>query len=255
MRMRRLGEYIPKCSLVVYDQPLLVRHIEYSRRAGIENIYISVSERDESIIHEIIKRISNVNIQLLVDKEQKGPAWALFKLSKILCDLSCYFLLGDIYLEDDNFILNISEENPDSTILNTLIENDRSKMSAGCNVIVKGKKVTKIVEKPPVENIEGNIGWTGVTYLSKSFFATLGCMKEKEFKYSYKHIGELYQHFLELGMPFSHCLEKGRVINLTNPDDLLCANLIEFNKIRKIRPESMKSSWDKVSAVLKTVGS
>lgn len=66
---------------------------------------------------------------------------------------------------------------------------------------------------------------------------------------NFKHTGEIYQRFLERGLPVSHVMETGQVCNLTTPNDLALANMIELRKIYQLRPQEMKDSWERIKKV------
>lgn len=246
MRMRRLGELLPKCSLVAYDQPLLVRQIESCRKSGVDDVYVSISPESESIVRSILKSLSKeMSIHVLLDEEGTGPIPALRSASKQLRDRGSLFFLGDIYLEHDDFACHAGTNGADALILDTQIQPDIDLIQAGCNVRVDGDRITEICEKPAREAIVGNICWTGVSYLPPSFFSYVDKLEQQGKISSLTHIGDLYQLALREGLPITHFGEKGAVVNLTTPDDLLLINCLEFRKICRAHPDENKETWGK----------
>lgn len=252
IRMRRLGEYVPKCSLPIYDQPLIIRLVEACRKAGVSKTIISISKKYEKLIHAILFPLySQKDVSVIVDQEQKGPVYALLDSRKHLEGRNFFFLLGDIYLEKDDFYITVNKKPSNTLILDAFLEKDQALICAGCNIQTKGESVIQICEKPKPEQVVGNLCWTGFSVHPADFYSRIDPIIASKGISSFSHVGKLYQAALEQGMKITYVVEEGRVINLTTPDDVLYANLIELHKIYNLRPNEKKKVWSKLGGLFK----
>jgi len=249
IRMRRLGEYLPKCALVVYDQPLIIRQIEFCRRAGVKHFLISVGPRFSSLIEAILEPLKNeITITLSVDRLQNGPANALLRLRDQLQERGFFLLLGDIYVQGDDFLSYVAQAHPDRIVIGTRVEESTDRLRAGCNVVVEGSQVKEIIEKPEPESIVGKLAWTGDSYLPHNFFDYV----PDDFgstAANVMHLGELLNHARMKGLEIEAFSELSSVVNLTTVDDILVANALEFQRIRNLRPDEKRVTWDRLSRI------
>lgn len=259
IRMRRLGEYLPKCVLTIYDQPLLIRHLEDCRKAGIGKVYISYGAQFEGIIKSIVgqyeKALSSYScprpeITLLLDRELKGPVNGLLLAEPYIRGKATLLFLGDIYLEQHDFVESFANGKSEEIVLDTYREPQIDKICSGCSVVVENNMVQKILEKPSREDISGDLCWTGLSYLPPHFFGLVDRLNQSFTRQS-SHIGEVYEKLRRQKSPISFFEETGAVINLTTPDDLLRANLFELRKLSALMPSRFQI-FSEVLEILKT---
>lgn len=251
MRMRRLGEYFPKCLLAAFDQPLLVRQVETCRQAGIEDVFVSVGERHGNLIQSMVGRAAtSANVHFVVDDRQLGPVPAFRTLLKLSEGRPSFLWLGDIYLENDTFFRALNPISSACVTLQAQPQPDRELIRSGCNIVLgAAEEVLDIREKPASEEISGDLCWTGVAYHPASFLECLEKLPDAESR-SCRHLGDLYRALLLQGRPVSILRESGAVLNVTSPEDALLMSLMEFRRICRVRPGDKQRDWHRLQEIL-----
>ncbi len=239
IRMRRLSEFLPKCSLVVYDQPLLIRLLGHCATAKVQDVFISTNERFDELIRFICQPLSDrFTFHFRVDRSVKGPVLPVLELVKDIGPRKILFLLADIYLEHDTFFQTLAKGGRENEIvLNTFDQPDTNLIRSGCNVVVKGQTVEQIIEKPTEQMISGSTCWTGFAQLPACFFSHLRGSEHFSQATSTGHVGELFEIFRRNDGTVTHEQEKGLVVNISSPDDLMLVNALELRRIGKLRPQ------------------
>lgn len=256
IRMGRLGRFLPKFSLVVYNQPLLARQLETCLKDGVQDVYLSIREQDVELVRTITNHYEGrLRIELLIDESPRGPVRAFVSALPQLAQHDTLFFLADIYTEAATFAGELAGCDPTHAVLYTYHEPDLRRMSACCNVVASGAVVREIIEKPAPERIDGTLCWTGITYLPAAYTSALLGYVNRCGSSGFSHIGELFQAALEEGLGVSQAPIEGEVCNITTPEDLAFASAVELRRVFRDEPTQLHEAWDKIGAVYASPGS
>ncbi len=143
---------MPKPLLKINNVPIIERIIENFKRQGFYNFYISIKYLGKKIRQYIKKRKNlDVKIKFINEKKFLGTAGALSLINKNNVKFP-------IVLTNSDLITNINYEklvyfhNKYKSDLTICVRNQIFEMPYG-EIILEGKKVSKIVEKPTSNSI------------------------------------------------------------------------------------------------------
>jgi NDP-sugar pyrophosphorylase family protein len=251
--MRRLSEYLPKCSLVVYDQPLLIRLLDHCAKAGVEEVFLSTNQRFDELIQSICKPLSDrFNFHFCVDRSMQGPVLPMLEIIRTIGPKKILFLLADIYSEQDKFFQTLATKNWDNeVVLQVFHQPDANQIPSLCHAVTKGKKVEQLIEKPTPEEIRGELCWTGFAQLPPCFYDFFNEPVNFSLSGLSQHVGELFEIFRRKGGEVIQLLENGSVVNISTPDDLMLANALELRRVGIMRPHEKSSILKQLRKIYK----
>jgi len=168
IRLRPLTLYKPKVMIKVANKPILEYVVRALAQNRIKDILMVVGYRRERIMTYFEDgQKFGVNIEYEVQDKQLGTAHALSLVEGKTGD-------GFLVLPGDNIPdPSIVRDLVASGVPNSIAVTESSQPSKYGVVLLRGKQVTKIVEKP--ESLMGNLISTGLLYLSDKIF---GCIRQ-----------------------------------------------------------------------------
>ena len=230
-RMRRIGNYLPKALLPVYNQPLILDQLDSFLKQSVRRIFISFPEDFCCFLQDrIINQVQTASrITIIPDAKQEGPMNALLDIKDTYRLSQFLLILGDIYCEDKrDYFCGLHTKKIDKT--NPVVQIQRiisRKKFSGCSVMLDNRRLVKeIHDKPGVDEIKSNFEWTGICYFSA---ATSGYFSSFKNAYDMRkvYIGDIFTFFLKQNLKIQACPCYKKVINLNTPLDLLNASNIE----------------------------
>jgi len=185
-RLSPLTNYLPKPLLPINGKPVLSQVIDNIAEAGITEIIINVDYKKE-MIEEFIKKKyckkNNYNLNIIlhdtsIDKSEeyasrkettKGVAISIYNTRKLLKD---DFLLcaADTIFEKEYLkrIINYYEKNNSlATLSTTNLERKEDIVKKSCVVIDNNNNITRIIEKPELEEVLSTIVSTPLYLFNK----------------------------------------------------------------------------------------
>ncbi len=209
-RMWPLSEKTPKPLLPLGGLPIIERQIEELKKVGVENFYILIGYRMKEISDYLDSRKLGININYIVQEEQKGTGHAVNQAKgKIKGDFYC--LNGDLIINNEN--LEILSKNKNKLTMMITKVADGSDFGV---VESKNGHLISIVEK----------GITGEGMINAGIFL----FNEKIFT-AIDNIGKSIRGEYELTDALESIADKIQVINyqgiwkdIGNPWELISAN-------------------------------
>lgn len=152
-RLRPLTVYTPKPVVPVVNRPFLLYQIEILRRAGIEDITLSLNYQPDKIEHLIGTGDEfGVNINYITEPEPMGTAGA-YRYAAADIDETTVVLNGDILTDViiSKVIKQHQETNAEATICLTPVENPSA---YGLVETDDEKRILRFLEKPKPEELK-----------------------------------------------------------------------------------------------------
>ncbi|HYQ57093.1 MAG TPA: sugar phosphate nucleotidyltransferase [Draconibacterium sp.] len=232
-RMKPLSDYFPKVTLPILDKPLLIHHFSIMEMIGVKKVFIIVSETNKTKIQEIIKDDSHINLsyEFVIQKTLRGTGHAVLLLEKKLNNKRFLLLLGDEYYNDTSSFKTLQASEKNSLIMGLIEYDNIDHIKAGCNVHLHENIITRLVEKPKEDKIEGKWCWDGSLVLDATIFPVLKNLKESS---AYKKDGICLVKAMQILIENEHQIavikKNCKNINMTSDLDFFRANLIEYDK-------------------------
>jgi len=220
-RMAPLSGYIPKPLLPIYNEPLIVRHLNTLRDAGIKNVWITLEPVLGNMIEKAITTGYKNDLKIKFRYQDIiggiGYATLLFE-TELKSDF--IVILGDEYLTSNKFLEKVKDINSDVTIGICRYE-DESKICSGCNVLIdkKTKNVKRLIEKPTLEQIVGPWCWTGYAKYKPNIFPIIRGLWKSTPEGEELDLTRVMQKAIDAGLVVKYIIEPGININITTVDD------------------------------------
>jgi glucose-1-phosphate thymidylyltransferase len=213
IRLRPLTLYKPKVMIRVANRPILEYVVRALALNGVKDILMIVGYRRERIMTYFEDgQKFGVNIEYEVQDKQLGTAHAL-SLAEGKVGEAFLVLPGD-NIADPSIVRDLLASQAPNTIAVTE-SNLPSKYGV---VLLRGKQVTRIVEKP--ESLMGNLISTGIFQLSSKIFGTI-----KQCAQQGSHdMTAVFQFLLDNGEKISALKTSARWSDVVYPWDLLDLN-------------------------------
>lgn len=167
----KLTRILPKTMIPIIGKPILEYIIGFLAYNNVQNIYIIVNNKKETIINYFGNGSDfGVNIKYIVQEHVNGIAMAI-NLTKDLMSGDFICILGDTFIRKqriDNMIKKFYDEN--AVVVQALsLEQDESKIRQSCNVVVSNDdRIVNIVEKP--KQTQTNIRGSGIYVFNQEIF-------------------------------------------------------------------------------------
>jgi NDP-sugar pyrophosphorylase family protein len=197
-RLRPLTVYTPKPMVPVLNRPFLLYQIEVLRKAGIEDITLSLSYQPDKI-QQILGNGSDfgVNLRYVTEPSPMGTGGAYKFASETIRETTVVFN-GDILTDlDIGKLLEFhASRNAAATI--TLVRVD-DPTRYGVVQIDAEQKVTSFVEKPKPDELAGlatNTINAGIYVLEPEILELIAKDENRSFEY------DVFPEILERGLPF-----------------------------------------------------
>ena len=235
-RMRPLTAYYAKITLPILDKPLLIHHLEIMKIAGIQKVFIVVSNDNYVLVQECIARYcqsgGKITCEPVIQEALEGTGHALLILEKKLAGKRFLLLLGDEYYHDVDAFNRLSANRNDSRIIGVVEYEDVDRITAGCNVQMEGDCVIRLVEKPAQGQIRGRWCWDGSVVLDATIFETLHELQDSNPSHGKDSlcIVKAMQRLIEKKQSLATLKKKCTNINITTDLDYIEASLIEIRK-------------------------
>jgi hypothetical protein len=112
-RLKRLGRLISKASMVVYDQPILARHLDHLLEAGFRRIIVTTNPLHYPALSTIVQAyslilqqegIQDADIQVLNNPDHAaGPTEGLLTALRAVATPRCFMVLVDEFIRANSF--------------------------------------------------------------------------------------------------------------------------------------------------------
>lgn len=225
-RMKPFSERFPKPLLPVCNKPMLVRQIEIMRSLGIRKVVILIGHKG----YEIARVLGDgahlgVEIRYVEQTETLGIAHAVGRLE---AEINSPFLLflGDIYFVQNDLreMFRIFEEQDGGAVLATKEELDPEAIRRNFSINLNGQGfVTRVIEKP--RHAPNRLKGVGIYLFDLTIFDAIRRTPRTALRDEYE-LTDAIQVMIDDGFPARPANVIESDINLTNPGDLLRANLL-----------------------------
>jgi len=188
---------VSKEMLPLVDEPIIHKLVEEGRLSGIEDIYVVIGDKRESLkyfygkdevletklrdnnkIEELDKviELSNINVHYIYQKEALGTGYALLLAEEYIGDEPFAVMYGDDLFKGE--VPAISEaielyEKYDSNVMGMVTVPHELTYKYGVLKLGDNNKVLGIVEKPKVEDAPSNYVFIGRLILKPEIFSLL----------------------------------------------------------------------------------
>lgn len=212
---------LPKTMLPILNKPILEYIIENMKGIGIKNIYLIVGD-NRFIIEDYFKDGSDfgVEIKYVDQKNPEGIAHAI-SLVRSYIDGPFVVVLGDDFTETDslNSLVETFLEEKCLVVEGSIEENNIESIKRACNVILDGKKIVDIIEKP--QNPSSKIRGCGIYIFDPKVFEYIDKTPKTGPK-NEKEITNTIKMMAKDGLAYSVNIE-GHNININTLSDLYSA--------------------------------
>ena len=231
-RLRPYSQVISKAAMPVAGVPIVLRVIEQLRAAGVKGRFIVIARSPEHDIVPLIvehARRNDYEVSFGYQDEQRGSAHALMQVPESE-RLDQDVLIGacdNLYEADElrRLVAQHTERQTDGACRAdgtlAVLRVPPEKMTASSNVVVDGERVTRVVEKPRVNQIASPFAGPCLYAFSPRILGYLDAVTESprgELEFQ-----DAMQAFIADGARVGW-FELSRRVTLTTPDDLLALN-------------------------------
>lgn len=229
-RMKPFSERYPKPLLPVGNRPLLVRHIEMMRGIGIRRIIVLIGHKGYEIA-QILGDGSQfgVEIRYVEQTEVLGIAHAVGRLESQI-DKPFLLFLGDIYFHSSRLtgMFDLFEEQRGGAVLATKEETDPEAIRRNFSITLNPEGfVTRVIEKP--RHTPNRLKGAGLYLFDPAIFDAIRRTPRTALRDEYE-LTDAIQVMIEHGEPVRPANVIDDDINLTNPGDLLRANIAHLSE-------------------------
>jgi dTDP-glucose pyrophosphorylase len=236
-RLGRVGEILPKCLVPVFDQLLLVRHIEQCRRAGARRVFVSISKASYPVLQAVIEQLApdGIEISCIVEDEPLGASGGFLACHERIGDAGTIVVLGDVYVTDDASFDAFARVPAHDIMLSAIHTADPARIQ--CNVQVDaGGRVVGVIDRATPEQLRGDLRWDGPFALAPGVFSR--CRRVEVDAHGY--LGTMLDKFLRAGITIGAVELREPVLNLNTIEDVLLASLLDARGyFARTRPQSV----------------
>lgn len=233
IRMHPVSKYIPKCFLPIFDEPLIIKQIDWLLGAGVKEIIIAIDNKSGELIASQLSSAASekcVKINIVVEKEVKGIGYSLLQLEPKIGGEPFIFLLGDEYFVRPGFFTETKKIRGTSITLGAVTYKDEKQIMQGCNFLFNENmdRILKLIEKPLASQIVSPWCWSGAAVFDHNVFYELEQVcTDNNIKSNMVLINAL-NNLIDRDIPVKCFMEESENINLTSVYDYYRAFDMEF---------------------------
>lgn len=231
-RMKPLSNYYPKITLPILHKPLLIHHFDIMKMSGINKIFIVISKKNRASIQVLLNNHDDdlLDYELVEQQIPRGTGHALMLLEQRLQNKMFLLLLGDEYYNDTECFRSLEKKNTNCLSMGIVEYDNLDQIRSGCNVHLSDNFVSRLAEKPSLEEIQGKWCWDGSVVLDSRIFGPLRELSlETEITGGNICLAKAMQRLLQ-NAQIEVMKKTCKNINITNDVDFILANLVEFKK-------------------------
>ena len=229
-RMYPFSENLPKPILPVCNRPLLSMQLDFMSHYGIREVVVVIGHLGYAIVDALGDGSSQgLKIRYVEQSETLGMAHAVGKLEQYI-DSPFMLLLGDIYLttEDLGPMIQSVLAGEINACLASKIESDPDMIRRNFAIMEEPSgRVRQVIEKP--RYVESKIKGCGLYMFDQNIFDAIRRTPRTAMRDEYE-ITDSIQIMINDGHVVHHSPVVKDDMNLTFPNDLLRANLMELKR-------------------------
>lgn len=232
-RMQPVSNYLPKCYLPIFDEPLLIKQIHWLVSAGIKELTIAVDDKFGHIITTLLSVVDleqKLSIDVVIEEKAMGIGHALLGLKQKVGNDPFVFLLGDEYYKRPKFFSEIKKMKKPDNILGVTEYTDVDSILQGCNLKLDEDKklILELIEKPRPETIVSKWCWNGAAVFNTCVLEELESVCGGNSKKDNNILIQALNNLIKNGVQLFYFLESNENVNLTSVEDYYKAFLIEY---------------------------
>lgn len=232
-RLKRLGRFIPKASMIVYDQPILMRHLDHLLEAGFRKIVISTNPAHYPVLNGLVEAyaqiiaqegIRDADLRVLNNPDHVvGPSEAFLTALLEVPTPRCLMVLVDEFISANSFHAYAAHVPEPGEFGGVAALQDVRETRRGGYVTVQDGFIVSYEERPGIPDAHGLPSTGNTLFDTQDMLADV--MRFVETHPASPSIGDLLEHRVR------HLGRKVRVIaepdfiNINTQDFLLLANL------------------------------
>ncbi len=230
----------PKEMLPIYDKPIIQLVVEEAVNSGIEQILIITGKNKESMerhfdlalnshpkLAELNELLKKVDITFKRQVKPQGLGDAILHGKNFSNGEPVAILLGDdFYLGADTpalkQVMNVYDKGGVSGVIGVEKLGPEKMISKGM-VISDGEIITKLVEKPKLEEVNSELAISGRYVVNSKIFEELETLSPS--KRGEIELTDALQKLLESKRLIKHCEIEGTRVDVGTPDEYIMANM------------------------------
>jgi glucose-1-phosphate thymidylyltransferase len=224
-RLGELGEHYAKPALPVGDRPLIHRHVQLMRDAGVERLLVVVGHQRTGLQEALSGASKGIPVEFIVQDEPAGIAHAL-ALAEPQVPGACLVSLGDIWFAFEGPVSALSDPVRDgefAAMLASRQETDAARVRRNFSIETDARgRVMRVEEKPvaPRSHLKG----CGVYAFGPEIFDAIRATPVSSLR-NERELTDAIQVLIDRGEAVGHAPIVRDDINLTTARDLLELNL------------------------------
>ena len=258
-RLKRLGRFVSKASLIAYDQPLVLRHLDHLIEAGIKQIIVSTNALHYPLIDLMLNNyrdsiaregIHDAAIRLLNNPMHTvGPTEALLYATRQVHTRRTLIVLVDEFIRGNSFPRYVAHMN-DSDDYGGIAELvDPLETKRGGYVTVVDGCIISYTEQAGILDAQGSPS-TGNTLVTTVELID-DCQRFIAAVPRAGSIGDFFDYRVQMLGRVVRAITEPDFININTPDYLLLANL--YAAMEHHAPDSaIYSSLESLAALMRT---
>ena len=230
----------PKEMLPIYNKPIIQLVVEEAVASGIEEILIITGKNKESMErhfdlaengHSKLKELNNllgkVDITFKRQTSPMGLGDAILHGKTFAGGEPIAILLGDDFYLNTNKpalkqVIDVYEQGGVFGVIG-VEKLSKEKMVSKGMVVYDGKNITKLVEKPLIDEIDSDLAISGRYVLDSKIFENLQLVELSE--RDEIELTDALQKMLDDNLKINYCIIDGLRVDVGTPDDYLAANV------------------------------
>lgn len=232
-RLRRLGRFVSKASLIAYDQPLLLRHLDHLIEAGLRRVIVSTNPLHYPLIDLMLTNyrasveregITDADITLLNNPMHTvGPTEALLYAAERVGTRRTLIVLVDEFIRGNSFPQYVAhvDDSDDYGGIAELV--DALETKRGGYVTVVDGCIVSYTEQAGILDAQGSPS-TGNTLVTTAELVE-DCQRFIAAAPGAGSIGDFFDYRVQTLGRVVRALTEPDFININTPDYLLLANL------------------------------
>lgn len=230
----------PKEMLPIYDKPIIQLVVEEAVESGIEQILIITGKNKESMerhfdlavnshpkLNELNNLLKKVDITFKRQVEPKGLGDAILQGKNFASGEPVAILLGDdFYLDTDSpalkQVMNVYGASGVGGVIGVEKLSPEKMINKGM-VVIENNVISKLVEKPELENVNSDLAISGRYVVDSKLFSELELLSPS--KRGEIELTDALQKLLEQGTLMKHCEIDGTRVDVGTPDEYILANM------------------------------
>ncbi|MHA1505925.1 MAG: bifunctional sugar-1-phosphate nucleotidylyltransferase/acetyltransferase [Candidatus Asgardarchaeia archaeon] len=229
-RLRPFTYTRPKPMMPVGGKPILEHTLTSLSKLGIRDVIIVVNYMKEKIIDYFGDgRDFNLRIKYVEQEEAKGTGDAILRVEEYMNSSEFLVVYGDVITHEENFkdFMDFHKEYGPSISIASIRVPDASRYAV---IMTNGLRVTRLIEKPPPEEIQTNLINAGIYILPDEIFDVL-----KEIPVSERgelELPDAIQKMIDSNEDVMTFIMREWWLDIGRPWDLLSANQLILSKMQ-----------------------